>query len=192
MILSILSLSQKPNIFLFIQSAAGNDIKIALGVDQGKWYDLKRNPVQQAGPSRSDNNMDPQSPVSLLPKFPSLVSPKYFNKGSQFVDSDHISEVFDAKKDNHYFVKCKSHLSKKKVKYDVEIILNNTSGAVIKRLCNCKQSALGKCVHVTALILFIEKYIEENGNAPIVTKSKPREWGLGSRIQDLFPLQSIL
>ncbi|KAG5887463.1 hypothetical protein JTB14_017319 [Gonioctena quinquepunctata] len=38
--------------------AAGNDSKIALGVDQGKWYDLKRNLAQQAGPSRCDNNMD--------------------------------------------------------------------------------------------------------------------------------------
>ncbi|KAG5868616.1 hypothetical protein JTB14_023215 [Gonioctena quinquepunctata] len=151
--------------------AAGNDSKIALGVYQGKWYDLKINRAQQAGPSRSDNNMDPQSPVSLWAKFPSLVIPKYFNKGhiytyivdnhvddvdptlenineddttttvkplrrgSQFVDSDHISEVFDTKKD--YFVKCKCQSSfQKKVKYDVEIILNNTSGAVVKGLCN--------------------------------------------------------
>ncbi|KAF5270830.1 hypothetical protein FQR65_LT17785 [Abscondita terminalis] len=69
---------------------------------------------------------------------------KPFRRGSQFVSSDYIYEVYDAKVHNCYYLKAKCFSSfRKNVFYAVGVILNDMSGAVINGTCECRQSALG-------------------------------------------------
>ncbi|KAF5278913.1 hypothetical protein FQR65_LT15488 [Abscondita terminalis] len=68
-----------------------------------------------------------------------------------------------------------------KISYQITITLNRLSGAVISGTCECKQSALGKCSHVAALLLFLAKYTEEHGYEGEACTTRLREWGLGAK-----------
>ncbi|CAG9814135.1 unnamed protein product [Phaedon cochleariae] len=195
---------------------AGNESKIFLGIDGGKWYDAKRN-LQPIQPGTSNAYDQCTSDDIFWDNFPSSTIPQFFNKGHiytyiigenienedpevevtedktyttvkpfrrghQYVSSQHISEVQDGCSGNAYVCKCKCLSSfQKAIKYNVRVMLNKTSGAIMKGICECKQSSLGKCSHVTALLLFIWEHVQKFGYAKIVGTSKPREWGLGTQ-----------
>ncbi|KAF5270036.1 hypothetical protein FQR65_LT05835 [Abscondita terminalis] len=196
---------------------AGREEYIFLGIDNGKWYDVKRNLTHNIAASV------PQT-VSKWIKFPSRDIPKYFNKGhvysylvgnnfeteefeitinetgitekpfkrgAQFVGSDYIFDIFDASDNNKYLLKAKCFSSfRKKISYLVTITLNQFSGAVIGGQCECKQSSLGKCSHVSALLLFLVKFTDENGYEGVTSTSKLREWGLGAKNRTPGPVAS--
>ena len=105
-------------------------------------------------------------------------------KAKQFVDSGHLEDVQDACDDQFYYAKC--HASYKDVIYLVSIKLNKYSGAVACGSCECCQSNLGKCSHVTALLEFIWRHVSEVGyNAGSEScTSRLRQWGLGTKHGD--------
>ncbi|KAG5886265.1 hypothetical protein JTB14_020828 [Gonioctena quinquepunctata] len=111
-------------------------------------------------------------------------------RGHQYVDSDHITEVQDAQEDNYYICQCKYLASFQIfIKYTITVILNRTPGAIIKGMCECKQSAIGKCSHVTALLIFISEYSEKYKNI-VPSPSLPREWGCGSEKHNPIDIKS--
>ncbi|CAG9812708.1 unnamed protein product [Phaedon cochleariae] len=128
------------------------------------------------------NNVENEDPeMQDISENNTVTTVKPFRKGHQFVDSDHISCVEDGLQDNFYVCRCKCLSSfQKTLQYKVKVILNNTSGAVINGFCECKQSALGKCSHVTAFLLFIWQYVEKFGHVQKSSTSLPRQWGLGT------------
>ncbi|KAI4468043.1 e3 sumo-protein ligase [Holotrichia oblita] len=189
---------------------AGREQAIFLGVDGGKWYDAKRNLNQINGSSSSFYNFVKtwhKFGSQIIPKYFNKghiytyiaglqlqneefelqdsnagTTEKPFRKGSQFVQSDYIFNVYDAKDNKSYYLKAQCYSSfKKNVSYGVEITLNELSGAVVGGTCECRQSALGRCSHVTALLLFLDKFTQENGHDGIACTSRLREWGLGAK-----------
>ncbi|KAG5863881.1 hypothetical protein JTB14_026685 [Gonioctena quinquepunctata] len=107
---------------------------------------------------------------------------KPFRRGSQYVDSDHVHDVMDKLEGNIYKLRAFCFASfQKHQRYLVEIEINNMSGAVISGQCECKAFALGRCSHVSAILLFLEKYCRDKGHSSIASTSKLREWGLGTK-----------
>ncbi|KAF5286522.1 hypothetical protein FQR65_LT12526 [Abscondita terminalis] len=88
---------------------------------------------------------------------------KHLRKANQLILSDHLSNLMDALFENLYFIK---------------FTLNKAPGAEIKTKCECVQPSLGKCSHVTALLLFL--FVNENGCKveSVSTPSRIRQWGL--------------
>ncbi|KAG5869692.1 hypothetical protein JTB14_025719 [Gonioctena quinquepunctata] len=114
-----------------------------------------------------------------------VTSVEAFRKGIQYVDSDHVSEVFDFSDGSYHIAKFKCQSSfRKKVPYNVEIVLNIISGAVVRGSCECEQSSLGKCSHVTAFLICICRYVEKYGTVVMAPTCRPRKWSIGSRNRD--------
>ncbi|KAG5864584.1 hypothetical protein JTB14_028102 [Gonioctena quinquepunctata] len=102
----------------------------------------------------SVENEDPD--MSVVSENNTISTVKPFRRGHQYVDSDHISSVEDGLRNNFNVCRCKClSFFQKNLQYEVKVILNNTFGAVVKGCCECKQSALGECSHVSALLIFI-------------------------------------
>ncbi|CAG2244008.1 unnamed protein product [Mytilus edulis] len=55
------------------------------------------------------------------------------------------------------------------------------SGAVLDASCTCAGSALGRCNHVAAVLLLVDKHCKEYGNDAQACTSKPCEWNKGKR-----------
>ncbi|KAJ3656290.1 hypothetical protein Zmor_015377 [Zophobas morio] len=175
---------------------AGRSHEIFIGVDNGKWYDLKRALSNNSSSSSLQHSSAGSTSILKYGTFPSINVPLYFNKGhiysyivtqtfhsdeyeflneesgttekpfqkaKQFVDSGTLEDVQDACNDQFYYVKAKCHASYKDVIYLVSIKLNKCSGAVACGICECRQSNLGKCSHVTALLEFIWRHVGEVG-----------------------------
>ncbi|XP_031327231.1 uncharacterized protein LOC116180523 [Photinus pyralis] len=198
---------------------AGRSNSISLAIDGGKWYDMKRNVVVTAststaasGPASDETLLWARFPSREIPQYFNKghiytylvgcffenedyvsnntgVTEKPFRRGSQFVSSDHLHEVFDSSDNRFYLLKAKCFASFNKNKlYSVVITLNKASGAVVNGRCECKQSALGKCSHVSALLLFLEKFCGENGHDNTACTSKLRQWGLGAKLKKPGPI----
>ncbi|XP_044746326.1 uncharacterized protein LOC123307908 [Coccinella septempunctata] len=138
-------------------------------------------------------NVESDDPKILGVADQSVTTVKPFRRGHQYVSSDHISDVEDGEVNNMYLCKCKCLSSfQKTLQYSVRLILNKTSGAVMKGICECKQSALGKCSHVSAFLLFISEYVEKHGHTKLSATSQPRRWGLGSKKRNPAAVKSAV
>ena len=74
------------------------------------------------------------------------------------------------------------HSMKNTTPLDVCVHISLASGSVKKCTCTCAASALGRCAHVTALLLHLSDYVKENGyevDCPVT--SKPCEWSKGKK-----------
>ncbi|KAG5891972.1 hypothetical protein JTB14_014416 [Gonioctena quinquepunctata] len=143
---------------------AGREHYIFLGVDGGLWYDKKREITIQASSSSASSSITSISDGKWN-KFPSVDIPKYFNKG-------HI-----------YTYIVGPLLKMKSVKFNMKVLLKNLLDVEVRQ-CECKASALGRCSHVSAILLFLEKYCRDKGHSSIASTSKLREWGLGTKDKD--------
>ena len=56
------------------------------------------------------------------------------------------------------------HSMKKTYPLEVCVVISDTSRSVKHGTCNCIASALGRCVHVTALLLHLRDYVKDNGH----------------------------
>ncbi|KAG5863993.1 hypothetical protein JTB14_022115 [Gonioctena quinquepunctata] len=114
----------------------------------------------------------------LVPVFPEVT-------WKSVCDSDHVHNVIDKLEGNVYKLRAFCFASfQKHQRYLVEIEINNMSGAVISGQCECEASTLGRCSHVNAILLFLEKYCRDTGHSSISSTSKLREWGLGTKDKD--------
>ena len=102
----------------------------------------------------------------------------------KYVDSGFVHDIMDARSDEHYFARAHVWPSMRNdLPHNVLVILSKASGAVIHASCEpCKVSALGRCSHVAALLLYLHDHVEKHG--PTVTvpcTSKPCTWNKGKK-----------
>ena len=106
---------------------------------------------------------------------------KPLTKGAQYVKSGSVSNIMDTERDGHYYVKAKVDASMRNEQRIVHVTLSCISGAVRDASCTCPGSALGRCNHVAALLLMLDKHIKEFGHNPQSCTSKECEWNKGKR-----------
>ncbi|CAC5369921.1 unnamed protein product [Mytilus coruscus] len=113
----------------------------------------------------------------------SHMTSKPLTKGEQYVKSGSVTNIMDTVKRGtcYYFLKAKVDASMKKEQRTVHVTLSNVSGAVLDASCTCPASALGRCNHVAAVLLFINKHVKEHGYDPLACTSKPCEWNQGKK-----------
>ncbi|XP_044763740.1 uncharacterized protein LOC123320474 [Coccinella septempunctata] len=140
-------------------------------------------------------NVENDDPKILEVADQSLTTVKPFRKGQQYVSSNHLMLMLKmGKLTIHIYVgKCKCLSSfQKALQCSVLLILNKISEVVMKGICECKQSALGKCSHVSAFLLFICEYVEKHGHTKLSATSQPGKWGLGPKKRNPAVVESAV
>ena len=203
------------------------DKTINVSVDNGKWYELKKNNKLQPA-QVTDVPLLTYCGWKIFPGYPDDV-PKHFNRGhihhhivesvqfineedvkddsdddiddlhtakplkrgETFLKSKNILKVEDCAKSGHYFLKAKIMASYSTTDYYVTITLSQASGFVRDASCTCKASAMGRCSHVTAILLGLEDYLTKR-NSDVSCTSVPCTWNRGrqkrktpKRVQEL-------
>ena len=90
---------------------------------------------------------------------------KPLRKGRLILSSDFVVNIQDNTMLNgDYLLRVHVHHSMKNTTpLNVCVHISLTSGSVKKCTCTCAASALGRCAHVTALLLHLGNYVKENG-----------------------------
>ena len=88
-----------------------------------------------------------------------------FHRGEQYVSSNSVLRTEDTVFKNHYFIRAKVQASYEANVHIVIISISNESGSICDAICNsCKQRSLGRCCHVSAVLLLVGEHIRDNGN----------------------------
>lgn len=78
--------------------------------------------------------------------------------------SGFVADIQDNKNEQHYFLRAHVHHSMiLDYPLDVSLVISNASGNVMKASCNCKASSIGRCARVSALLLSLVDFTENNG-----------------------------
>ncbi|MCG7868599.1 MAG: YqaJ viral recombinase family protein [Candidatus Thiodiazotropha taylori] len=100
-------------------------------------------------------------------------------RGEKYLKSGHVLKIHDCCKSGHYFMKAKVMASYSvSTEYDVTVTLSQVSGFVRDASCTCKASAMGRCSHVTALLLALKNYLD-TCSSDISCTSVPCTWNRG-------------
>ena len=62
----------------------------------------------------------------------------------------------------------------------MDVVLSINSGFVMHASCECKSSALGRCIHVGGLLVAVNEYMLNFGQDKACT-SRPCEWNVGKK-----------
>ena len=89
--------------------------------------------------------------------------------------------MMDMVQRGHYNLKAKVDASMRNEQRNVNITLSSVSGAVLDASCTCPGSALGRCNHVAAVLLQLDKHCKEVGHDQLSCTSKPCEWNKGKK-----------
>ena len=92
-----------------------------------------------------------------------ILGNKKLRRGLQYLKSDFVLEVQDCYPHRYHFYRARVRASMKKKFHWVHVALSQISGSVIKCTCLCAQRALGRCSHVSAVLLFILRHARLNG-----------------------------
>lgn len=113
----------------------------------------------------------------------SHMTSKPLTKGEQYVKSGNVHSLMDTIKTGtgHYFLKGKVDASMRKEQRNVHVTISNLSGAILDASCTCPASSLGRCNHVAALLLFLDKHCKENGHEPVTCTGKQCKWNQGQK-----------
>lgn len=109
---------------------------------------------------------------------------KPLKNARKYVDSGFVHDVTDAKSKDYYFVRAHVWPSmRSELPHNVSVILSNLSGAVIHASCEpCKVSALGRCSHIVAVLMFVLDHAEKHGHtASVACTSQPCTWNKGKK-----------
>lgn len=109
---------------------------------------------------------------------------KPLKNARKYVDSGFVHDVTDAKSKDYYFIRAHVWPSMRSdLPHNVFVILSNLSGAVIHASCEpCKVSALGRCSHIVAVLMFVLDHAEKHGHAAsAVCTSQPCSWNKGKK-----------
>jgi hypothetical protein len=87
----------------------------------------------------------------------------------------------DTCRNGNYYLKGKVAASMRNEFRNVHITISIISGAVLNASCTCPAAALGRCNHVAALLLMLNKHCMDNGYEPASCTSKPCEWNKGKK-----------
>ena len=105
-------------------------------------------------------------------------------KGHNLVHSDFVENMQDNKEEKYYFLRAHVHHSMKTdFPLAVSIVLDNISGSVRHGECNCKASALGRCAHVSAVLLKLVQFLDTNDHkvSALPSTSQPCQWNRGKK-----------
>ena len=114
-----------------------------------------------------------------------LVTIKPLRKGRMLLNCGFVVDVgdnYDEKSFTYYLRGHVHHSMKSEKPLLVSVAISNKSGYVNYTNCNCRASEIGRCCHVTALLLFLSDYATKNGS--IVEKpctSQPCKWNKGKK-----------
>ena len=109
---------------------------------------------------------------------------KPFKNGRKYVESGFVHDVEDNRTQDHYFLRAHVWPSMRgDLPHNVSITISVHSGAVLRAKCEpCKVSALGRCSHVVAVLLFLVDHIKKHGSiASIPCTSKECTWDKGKK-----------
>lgn len=128
-----------------------------------------------------ENNSDSSDEDSDDNGYLSTVKP--LRKGKKLMQSEFVDDIQDNKNEANYFLRAHiQHSMKNEYPLNVLVVLSNVSGFVSRASCNCKSSALGRCVHVAALLLKLVEHIDKNGHRVTTpSTSKPCVWNRGKK-----------
>ncbi|KAK3921527.1 Myocardin-related transcription factor A [Frankliniella fusca] len=87
-----------------------------------------------------------------------------FRRGKRFVKSKFVLNVKDRSDKNYYYLKGEVRASMKLEIRNVTATLSAGSGAVLDATCTCKARALGRCAHISALLLYANQRVVEYGH----------------------------
>lgn len=90
---------------------------------------------------------------------------KKLRRGLQYVKSAYVRNVQDTWPDKLHVYKAQVRASMLKQAYLVKVALSPLSGSIIRCSCDarCPQRTLGRCSHISALLLFILMHKNLNG-----------------------------
>lgn len=82
---------------------------------------------------------------------------KKLRRGLQYLKSGYVRNVQDSLPDRAHLYRASVRASMVDKAYTVKVALSQVSGSVIKCCCDvsCPQKSLGRCSHISALLLFI-------------------------------------
>lgn len=81
-----------------------------------------------------------------------------------FIRSKKIREMLDCVRDKHYYVKAEVRASFRDLTYNLSTMIARASGNVCLAECSCKALALGRCCHITAILLLIGRHVQRHGH----------------------------
>lgn len=90
---------------------------------------------------------------------------KKLRRGLQYVKSGFVTHMEDTLPDRIHVYKCVVRASMKEKAYSVKAAMSQVSGSIVRCSCACPQSALGRCSHISALLLSILLHKNLNGPA---------------------------
>ena len=110
---------------------------------------------------------------------------KPLTKGEQYVKSGSVTKMMDSTQGGNYYLKAQVDASMRNEQRMVTVTLSSISGAVRDASCTCPGSALGRCNHVAAVLLQLDKHCKEVGHDHEKTcTSKPCEWNKGKKAKN--------
>ena len=120
-----------------------------------------------------DDNIDDEDTVTAKP----------LRKGYWLVRSGFLENIEDCLTNENYFLRGHVHHSMKAEKpLKVILVLSSIPGFVKFTQCDCRAAALGRCAHVTAVLLMLSDYVAENGYiVQDACTSNPCQWNKGKK-----------
>lgn len=104
---------------------------------------------------------------------------KPLTKGFNFYGSGHVQEIKVNNTDGHCHVWSSVMASMKDKTYLSKIVLEGTSGVILRAECQCVAGCGGKCNHIAAVLFALIEYRESMKKDSCT--SNPQQWHLPSR-----------
>ena len=115
----------------------------------------------------------------------SSTTAKPLTRGQQYVDSKYVADVMDTEDNGFYYLKANVHASMISQRYSVQVQLSKSSGAVTDARCECKASALRRCSHIAALLLYLSEHVQKHGYEPNLSSTqKLCCWNTGKKVKN--------
>ena len=112
------------------------------------------------------------------------VTAKPLRKGRNLLRSGDVHDIHDNADEikHEYYIRAHVHHSMKGFPpLNVSVTLSNVSGNIKSASCDCKASALDRCVHVAALLLHLSDYASNDELVIQPSTSKPCPWNKGKK-----------
>uniref|UniRef100_A0A8W8MG68 SAP domain-containing protein n=1 Tax=Magallana gigas TaxID=29159 RepID=A0A8W8MG68_MAGGI len=137
-------------------------------IDEGKWYEIKKEPTKPS-------NQVPYIPISGWHSFPSKALPKHFNYGNIYHYLVESVTCFDS------IELCSDTDSGTETGQSSHDVHTKNSGTIKEGTCTRSASGLGRCAHVAALLFALEDFVSEFGYDLPTCTEKLCSWNKGRK-----------
>jgi hypothetical protein len=119
---------------------------------------------ESSGDEADTSTVEVQDPF-LSSERDAMLRSKKLRRGLQYVKSGYVRGVQDCQPNQYNLYKGHVKASMDSRAYWVHIAISPISGSIFKCTCDntCPQKALGRCSHISALLLFLLAHIKVNG-----------------------------